>query len=54
VTDELEAKKRRAEELTSALVAECFDVLSDAEREALAVGTRAMFDALQNPVPVTR
>jgi helix-turn-helix protein len=54
VTKELEAKKRRAEELTGEAVASCFDVLSDEEREALAVGTKLMFDALQNPVPVAR
>jgi hypothetical protein len=36
------------------MVAASFDVLSDQEREALAEGTRAMFDALQHPVPVTR
>jgi len=54
VTEELEAKKRRAEELTGEAVASCFDVLSDEERTALAVGTTSMFDALQNPVPVAR
>jgi hypothetical protein len=54
VTDELEGKKVQAEEVTSAAMQKCFDVLSDVEREALAAGTRAMFDALQNPVPVTR
>jgi hypothetical protein len=53
VTSDLEAKKVRAEELTGAQVAACFDALSDDEREALAEGTRAMFDALQHPVPVT-
>jgi len=53
VTPELEAKKVRAEELTSAMMEKYFDVLSDAEREALAEGTRQMFDALQNPVRVT-
>jgi hypothetical protein len=54
VTEELEAKKRRAEDLTSDAVASCFDVLSDDERDALAEGTRLMFEALQNPVPVAR
>jgi len=54
VTEELERKKIQAEELTSAAMEKCFDVLSDTERDALAVGTRAMFEALQNPVPVTR
>jgi hypothetical protein len=53
VTDELTSKKVRAEELTSAMLATRFETLSDAEREALAEGTRAMYDALQNPVPVT-
>jgi hypothetical protein len=54
VTSDLEAKKERAEELTSAAMENCFDVLSDVEREALAAGTRAMFDALQDPVAVSR
>ncbi|HVA52633.1 MAG TPA: hypothetical protein VNF05_03880 [Acidimicrobiales bacterium] len=54
VTKELADKKLRAEALTSAAMQKCFDVLSDVERAALAAGTRAMFDALQNPVPVTR
>jgi hypothetical protein len=54
VTEELEAKKRRAEELTGEMVASCFDVLSDEERLAVAEGSRLMFDALQNPVPVAR
>ena len=54
VTKELEGKKVQAEELTAAAMEKCFDVLGDVEREALAAGTRAMLDALQNPVPVTR
>jgi hypothetical protein len=54
VTSDLEAKKERAEELTSAAMAKCFDVLSDVEREALAAGARAMFDALQDPVAANR
>ena len=54
VTEELERKKVQAEELTSAAMEKCFDVLSDTERDALAGGTRAMFEALQNPVPVLR
>lgn len=54
VTEELEIKKRHAEELTNAAMERCFDVLSDAERDALALGTRSMFEALQNPVPVAR
>jgi hypothetical protein len=54
VTEELERKKAHAEELTSAAMEECFSILSELEREALAEGTRQMFAALQNPVPVTR
>ncbi|HUY17522.1 MAG TPA: hypothetical protein VMV11_08170 [Acidimicrobiales bacterium] len=54
VTTELEGKKARAEALTSVAMQKCFDVLSDVEREALAAGTLAMFDALHDPVPVTR
>jgi ferredoxin len=54
VTEELTEKKRRAEELTNDAVATCFEVLSDEERDALAEGTRLMFDALQSPVPVAR
>jgi hypothetical protein len=54
VTEDLEAKKRRAEELTSEMVARCFDALSEEERLAVAEGTRLMFNALQNPVPVAR
>jgi hypothetical protein len=54
VTEELKAKKLRAEELTSQMIAERFDVLSDTEREALAEGTKLMVEALQNPVPVAR
>ncbi len=54
VTADLEGKKRRAEELTDEAVAGCFEVLSDEERDAVAQGTKLMFDALQNPVPVAR
>ncbi len=54
ITDELTEKKRQAEELTNIGVARCFDVLNDEERDALAEGTRLMFEALQNPVPVAR
>jgi hypothetical protein len=54
VTSDLEAKKLRAEELTSASVGACFDVLTEDERDALAEGTRAMFEALSHPVPVAR
>jgi hypothetical protein len=54
VTAELEAKKRRAEELTDAAEAKCFDVLSDAQRDALLDGATQMFAALESPVPVAR
>ncbi len=54
VTKELEEKKAYAEVLTSAAMEKCFDVLSDTERAALAAGALAMFEALQNPVPVAR
>jgi len=53
VTLESAAKKVRAEELTSAMMAECFSVLSDEERQGLAHGTTLMFAALQEPVPVS-
>jgi hypothetical protein len=52
VTEELKEKKRRAEELTDAAIASAFAVLSDAQRESLATGTTAMFNALSDPVPV--
>jgi hypothetical protein len=52
VTEELRDKKRRAEELTNAAIAAAFAVLSDAQRESLATGTTAMFNALSDPVPV--
>ena len=50
----LAAKKAEAEVLTEASMAECFAVLDDAERQALADGTLAMAQALANPVPVAR
>ena len=53
VTPELEAKKKHAEEITSAAVATFLDVLSDEDRQALYDGTIAMNDALQSPVPVS-
>jgi hypothetical protein len=53
VTPESAAKKVRAEELTSAMMAECFNVLSDEERQSLANGAVAMFAALQEPVSVS-
>jgi hypothetical protein len=52
VTPEDEAKKVRAEELTSSLMAECFSVLSDDERQHFADGAIAMFAALASPVAV--
>ena len=52
VTPETEAKKLRAEELTSTNMASCFDVLSDEERQHLADGALAMFDSLRQPVAV--
>jgi hypothetical protein len=52
VTPESAAQKLRAEELTSAMMAECFSVLSDEERQSLADGATAMFAALKDPVPV--
>lgn len=52
VTSELVAKKARAEVVTSAGVAECFAVLSDGERDQLAAGALAMFEALKAPVGV--
>jgi hypothetical protein len=52
VTSELEAKKTRAEELTTSGIAAFFDVLSDDERQALYDGAVAMNDALQSPVAV--
>ncbi len=53
VTPELEAKKKRAEEITSAGVASYFEVLSDEERQAFHDGTIAMNEALKSPVPVS-
>lgn len=52
VTPEMEAKKLRAEELTSSMMGECFGVLSDLERQHLADGAMAMFAALRDPVAV--
>ncbi len=53
VTSELEAKKQRAEELTTSAEALYFDVLSDDERQALVEGATAMAGALASPAPVT-
>ena len=52
VTPETAAKKVRAEELTSAMMAQCFDVLSDDERQHFADGVLLMFTALKEPVAV--
>jgi hypothetical protein len=53
VTTELEAKKQKAEELTTSGVAAFFDVLSDDERQALYDGAMAMNEALSSPVAVS-
>jgi len=50
-TDELVAKKQRAEELTTEGVAAFYDVLDEAERQALYDGAMAMSEALKAPVP---
>ena len=52
VTPELSAKKHEAEVLTSTLMAEYFEVLDEVERQSLADGARAMFEALSEPVAV--
>jgi hypothetical protein len=52
VTPELEAKKAQAEVVTSAAMAECFAVLDDDQRDQLAQGALAMFEALKSPVAV--
>jgi hypothetical protein len=52
VTPELEAKKREAERLTSNMMADCFGVLDDQERQEMCDGALAMFEALSNPVAV--
>src|ERR1700689_2749438 len=52
-TPESPAKKVRAEELTSELMAACFSILSDNERQYLADGALAMFAALKAPVAVS-
>ncbi len=51
VTPDSAAKKVQAEELTSAMMARCFDVLDD-ERQNFADGAQAMFSALKQPVAV--
>ena len=52
MTPEQAAKKGEAEVLTSAMMGECFGVLSDDERQHLADGALAMYAALRDPVPV--
>jgi hypothetical protein len=52
VTPETQAKKIEAERRTSEMMAECFGVLSDDEREHLANGALAMFAAIKAPVAV--
>ena len=51
-TPDIAAKKAKAEELTSAKMASYFSVLSDDERQHLADGALAMYEALRHPVPV--
>jgi hypothetical protein len=53
MTPEQAAKKGEAEVLTSAMMGECFGVLSDDERQHLADGALAMYAALRDPVPVS-
>lgn len=53
VTPDLEARKQRAEEITTATMAAYFAVLTDEERQALHDGALAMNEAVKNPVPVT-
>jgi helix-turn-helix protein len=53
VTPEKSEKKVLAEEKTSAMMADCFSVLSDDERQHFADGALAMFAALQVPVAVS-
>ncbi len=53
VTPESAAKKVRAEALTSSMMAECFSVLTDDERQHFADGMAAMFAALKEPVAVS-
>ena len=52
VTPELSAKKEEAEVLTSTLMAGYFEVLDEGERQSLADGATAMFEALAAPVVV--
>lgn len=52
VTDELRAKKSRAEEMTNEAMATRFALLSAEDRAVVARATRSMFEALAHPVPV--
>jgi hypothetical protein len=52
VTPETQAKKSEAERRTSEMMAACFSVLSDDERQHLADGALAMLAAIQAPVAV--
>jgi hypothetical protein len=53
VTPDLVEKKAEAETITNAMMADCFSVLSNDERQDLRDGALAMFDALGHPVAVT-
>jgi hypothetical protein len=53
VTEEHRTLKVEAEERTNTMMAECFSVLSDQERQDLCDGALAMFGALSDPVAVT-
>jgi hypothetical protein len=53
VTEEHRNLKVQAEERTDTMMAECFSVLSDVERQDLCDGALAMFNALSDPVAVT-
>jgi hypothetical protein len=52
VTPETGAKKIEAERRTSEMMAECFSVLSDDDRQHLVDGALAMFAAIKAPVAV--
>jgi hypothetical protein len=54
VTEELQAKKQKAEELTTAGMAAFLSVLSDEELDDLHRGTVAMNEAIANPVSVAQ
>ncbi|HXC18911.1 MAG TPA: hypothetical protein VNT80_03290 [Acidimicrobiales bacterium] len=53
MTPDISVKKEEAEALTSSMMAECFSVLNDEERQHLADGARAMYAALSEPVAVS-